>query len=211
MSIKTLIQEFSSLYGEPKSELNYNSPFELLIAVMLSAQSTDKKVNEVTPVLFSKYKNAKELSKAKVSEIEKIIREVNYYKTKSKHVVETSKIIHEKYKDKLPKTHEELIELPGVGNKTANVILSELGFGYAFPVDTHVFRVAKRIGLASSTTRDKVEEELCHVFKKEDWHHMHHWLIYHGRRVCNARNPSCDTCRISKICKRIGVSSSDPS
>jgi endonuclease-3 len=198
-----LLKLLKKEYGIPKTELNFNSPFELLISVMLSAQSTDKKVNEVTSVLFKKYPTAKELSKAKVRDVENIIREVNYYKTKAKHLVLTSNILIETYSGKLPRTHEQLILLPGVGNKTANVVMSELKLGYAFPVDTHVFRVSKRLGLAISSNRDKVEKELCEKFPEKRWHELHHWFIFHGRRVCMARNPKCDLCILNKICPKI--------
>lgn len=195
-----LLNSLRQLYGVPKTELEYRNPFELLISVMLSAQSTDRKVNQVTKELFKKYKNAKALSQAKIEDVELVIKEVNYYITKSKHLIETSKILVEKFNSIVPKTHAELISLPGVGNKTANVVMSELGYGYAFPVDTHVFRVSKRIGLAVSDDRNKVESELCKHFDKNDWHDLHHWLIFHGRRICIARKPKCSECDISALC-----------
>ena len=195
-----LIKRFKKMYGEPKTELNYSGAFQLLISVMLSAQSTDKKVNEVTPVLFKAYPNAAKLSKAKLGDVERIIREVNYHKTKARHVIETSRLLGDRFSGEVPKTHEDLISLPGVGNKTANVVMSELGLGFAFPVDTHVFRVSKRLGIADGKTREKVEEQLCEAFPKESWHDLHHYLIFHGRQVCDARKPKCETCKINDIC-----------
>lgn len=195
-----LLRRLKKAYGEPFTQLNYNSPFQLLIAVMLSAQSTDKKVNEITPNLFSNYPDANALSVASLKKIESLIREVNYYKTKSKHLIETSKILKEKFNGEIPRTHDELISLPGVGNKTASVILSELKITPSMPVDTHVFRVSKRLGLASSDNRDKVSEELKAEFDKSKWYELHHWFIYHGRSVCSARKPDCLSCLISDIC-----------
>lgn len=198
-----LLRLLKKEYGVPQTELNYSDSFQLLISVMLSAQSTDKKVNEITPALFENYPDPLSLSKARLSKVESLIRQVNYYKTKSRHLIETSKILVRNYSSAIPETHEELISLPGVGNKTANVILSELGIDYAFPVDTHVFRVSKRLGLASSATRDKVEKELCLRFPKKRWHELHHWLIFHGRRVCVARTPKCSECLLSELCPKI--------
>jgi len=195
-----ILRRLKKAYGEPKTELNYNNSFELLISVMLSAQSTDKKVNEVTPVLFGRFPEIPILAEAKVSDIEKIIREVNYHKTKARHLVLTSQILRDRFSSEIPRTHDDLLTLPGVGNKTANVVLSELKIDYALPVDTHVFRVSKRLGLAFSDNRDKVEKELCEQFPKKRWHELHHWLIFHGRRVCNARNPKCSECTLSDIC-----------
>ena len=136
---------------------------------MLSAQSTDKKVNEVTLDLFKQYPSFDALQLAKRSDVEKLIREVNYYKTKAKHLIETAQKVCTEFKGKVPRTHDALTSLPGVGNKTANVILSELGIQPAFPVDTHVFRVSKRLGLASGTTRERVEEELKEEFEPAQW------------------------------------------
>ena len=198
---KKLLKSFENLYGQqPKTELEFEGPYQLLISVMLSAQSTDKKVNQITKPLFAKYPSPKHLSLAKAQDVEKIIREVNYYKTKAKHVIETAKLLVEKWGSEVPKTHAELTSLPGVGNKTANAVMSELGHDFAFPVDTHVFRVSKRLGLASANTADKVEAELCKRFPKKTWQNLHHWLIYHGRRVCLARNPKCGECTLRDVC-----------
>ena len=201
---KTLLKSLEKLYGQqPKTELEFEGPYQLLISVMLSAQSTDKKVNEVTKPLFAKYPSPKLLSVAKLIDVEKIIREVNYYKTKARHLIATAKLLEEKWGSEIPKTHNDLTSLPGVGNKTANVVLSELGLDYAFPVDTHVFRVSKRLGLASANTRDKVEVELCSRFPKKTWQNLHHWLIFHGRRVCVARSPRCAECVLRGICPEV--------
>jgi endonuclease-3 len=197
---KKLLAIFAKLYRNPESELNFQNQYQLLISVMLSAQSTDKKVNEITPALFQMYPGFTTLQFAKLSDVEERIRQVNYYKTKSRHLIATAQKVCKDFKGRVPRTHEKLTSLPGVGNKTANVILSELGITPAFPVDTHVFRVSKRLGLASANTRDKVEEQLKTTFEPEIWRSLHHWLIFHGRRVCKASNPLCGECPFSALC-----------
>lgn len=195
-----ILQELSRLYPNAESELDFNSDYELVSAVLLSAQCTDKKVNEVTPVLFKKFPSFSALSRAKLHEVEKIIRPVNYYRTKSKNLISMASIVTNDFKEKLPRTHQELISLPGVGNKTANVVLNELGIEPTFPVDTHVFRVSKRLGFAKGKNVEEVEEELKKLFKPSEWRELHHWLILHGRRVCKARNPICKDCAVAKYC-----------
>lgn len=197
---QTLLSVFAELYKNPKSDLNFKNQYQLLISVMLSAQSTDKKVNEVTPELFRRFPHFRNLQKASIKEIESLIREVNYHKTKARHLIATATRVCEVYSGRVPRTHEDLTSLPGVGNKTANVVLSELKIVPAFPVDTHVFRLAHRLGLATASTRDKVELELREAFDPEVWRNLHHWLIFHGRRVCKAQRPLCDECRIRELC-----------
>jgi endonuclease-3 len=199
-SKKQLVATLNSLYPDPKSELNFRNPYELLIAVILSAQCTDKKVNEVTPILFSKFNSFNKLAKAPVSEVEVIIHPVNYFRTKARNIVETAAVIVEKFKGKLPVTHEELTSLAGVGRKTANVVMGELGIEPSFPVDTHVMRVSRRLGLSAGKTPDQVEEDLKKAFPPETWRNLHHQIIFHGRRVCMARNPACERCTLAKIC-----------
>ncbi len=195
-----ILKFFKKSFGDPKTELNFENSFQLLISVMLSAQSTDKKVNEITPALFKAYPDPGKLMKAPLSKVEALIRQVNYHKTKARHLIATAKILFEKHKSQIPSTREDLEELPGVGSKTASVVLSELGHDYAFPVDTHVYRVSRMLGFATSSTREKVGKELCEIFPKKSWHHLHHWLIFHGRRTCVARNPKCSECGVSKLC-----------
>lgn len=197
---KNLIKLFKVAYPEPSSELNFNNEYQLIVSVVLSAQCTDKKVNEVTPLLFKKFSKFKALSKATVLEVEKIIRPVNYYKTKSKNLVALAQIVESKFRGKLPQTMDELIELPGVGRKTASVVLGELGIEHTLPVDTHVFRVSQRLGLAKGKTTDAIEQQLKARFKSELWRPLHHWLILHGRKVCKAQRPLCHECSLFKIC-----------
>ncbi|RIL08549.1 MAG: endonuclease III [Proteobacteria bacterium] len=195
-----LLKLLGGLYPEPRSELNFSNDYQLTICVILSAQCTDKKVNEVTPALFSRYPDFRSLAKGRVVSVEKIIRQVNYYRTKARNIIAASKQIMERFSGKLPDTHPDLISLPGIGQKTANVILGERGVAATFPVDTHVFRVSKRLGLASGKTPEKVEEELKQRFQKRYWRFLHHALILHGRRVCKAQRPLCGECKLKNIC-----------
>jgi endonuclease-3 len=197
---KFLIEALAELYPDPHSELDFKNEYQLLIAVMLSAQCTDKKVNQVTPELFKTYPTFQALSEAKLSDVERIIRPINYYKTKSKHLIATGKEAVARFDSKVPDTHKELTSLPGVGNKTANVILSEKGVVPAFPVDTHIFRLAHRLGLSEGKTPDAVERDLRKAFPSSEWRNLHHRIIFHGRRVCSARSPQCATCHLRTIC-----------
>ncbi len=190
----------SKSYPAPESELNFKNEYELLVCVMLSAQCTDKKVNEVTPKLFSPYPNFEKLSKAPLAILQKIIRPINYYKTKAKNLKKTAILVCENYSGQVPKKHEELLTLPGIGNKSANVILGELKAAHTLPVDTHVFRVSKRLGLASGKNVLQVEEELKKIFQPKSWRTLHHCLILHGRRICKARRPLCAQCPLNKLC-----------
>lgn len=195
-----LLESFNELYPDPRSELTFKNNYQLVSAVLLSAQCTDKKVNEVTPVLFKEYPNFKRLGEANEHDVATIIRQVNYYKTKSRHLVAMGQLVTNKHRGRLPTDFDDLIALPGVGRKTANVIQSELGVKPAFPVDTHVFRVSKRLGIAEGKNTDQVEESLKENFPEESWHHLHHWLIFHGRRVCKAQRPLCGDCQIHTLC-----------
>ena len=197
---RRILSSFKRLYPEPNSELNFTSEYELVISVLLSAQCTDKKVNEVTPVLFKKFPNFESLSHAKISELEKIIRPINYYKSKAKHLSLLGKRMTSVFHGILPKNSEDLRSLAGVGQKTANVVLGELKAEKTFPVDTHVFRVSKRLGFASALTREKVEDEMKATFDSRLWRSLHHWLILHGRRVCKAQRPLCEECVLAKDC-----------
>ncbi|WP_129409198.1 endonuclease III [Marinitoga lauensis] len=198
--VKEILDILSKSYPNPQTVLKYNNNFELLIAVMLSAQTTDNQVNKVTPILFEKFKTPKDFADITPEELEKYIKGVGLYKTKSKNIIKTCKILVEEYNGNIPKTREELMKLPGVGRKTANVILS-VAFGEdAIAVDTHVFRVSNRIGLANSKDVKETEEDLMKVIPKEMWGKAHHWLIFHGRNTCKARNPKCEECPIKEYC-----------
>ena len=196
-------QRLKNLIKNPVTELNFNNLFELLIAVMLSAQCTDKRVNIVTTDLFKKYKTPYDFSVLKDEELEDMIKSCNYYKNKAKNIIKASKMIVEKFNGDVPCTHDELVMLPGVGNKTANVVLA-VGFGVqAFPVDTHILRVSNRLGLSKSNNPDKCERDLKSVFKDYDWNEMHHLMLLFGRYHCMAKKPNCTNCPMIDLCKFI--------
>lgn len=204
---KVLLRRLGKLYPNPQSELHFQNPYQLLCAVLLSAQCTDKKVNDVTPELFSCFPDFASLAKASHGDVARILRPVNYYKTKTRHLCLMANLVLEKFQGKIPQTHEELTTLPGVGRKTANVLLSELGLEPRIAVDTHVFRVARRLSLSQGTSPLHVEEDLMAQFHKKDWRRLHHYLILHGRRVCLARSPRCSDCSLQDICS-FGISQS---
>lgn len=197
---ENLLKLFAKDYPDPKTELIFKNDYQLLISVVLSAQCTDKKVNHVTPELFKAYPDFKSLGEAKKTAVEKIIKPINYYITKSKNIIETGKMVSAHYGGKIPTSHEEIVKLPGVGRKTANVVLGELGLEKTLPVDTHVMRVSARLGLSSGKNPDKVEDELKVQFAPETWRNLHHYLILHGRRICKAQNPNCEDCHLNKVC-----------
>lgn len=204
---QALLDQLRILYPEPKSELNFNNEYQLLVSVVLSAQCTDKKVNDTTPALFKKYPDFKRLARAEVSEVEAIIRQINYYKTKSKNIVSTAQIITADFGGDLPRSMDELVSLPGVGRKTANVVLGELGIEPSIAVDTHVFRVSRRLGIAKGENPGEVEQSLRKGFPPASWRDLHHQLIFHGRRVCKARTPMCSECLLASACPSKGKES----
>lgn len=196
-----LIEYFSEKNPDASSELAYGDEFQLLVAVVLSAQCTDKRVNMVTPALFQRYGSAETMSRAEVEDILSLIKSISYPNSKAKHLSEMSKKIMSDFGGKVPQTMEELQQLPGVGRKTANVMMA-VAFGKpAMPVDTHVFRVAGRIGLtANAKTPLDTERQLTENIPAKWLSTAHHWLLLHGRYVCTARAPHCDECGISAIC-----------
>lgn len=196
--IMTLLDK---IYKNPKTALNYKTPHELLAATILSAQCTDKRVNLVTKELFKKYKNVSDYAKADVIEFEKDIRSTGFFRNKAKNIINGAKIIVEKFGSNVPDTMEELITLPGVARKTANIVLTEAyGKVEGIAVDTHVRRLALRLGLTKNSNPDKVETDLLKITPKKDWGKVSNLLILHGRNVCTARNPNCKGCVLNKIC-----------
>jgi len=195
-----LLEKLALLYPDPHSELNFSGEYQLVVAVILSAQCTDKKVNEVIPPLFERYPDFSTLARARIDTVERMIRPVNYYVTKSKNLIAMARMVEKDFGGILPRRHEELVSLPGVGNKTANVVLSELRVVPAFPVDTHIKRLANRLGLSTETDPDKVEVDLKRQFNPETWRNLHHQLIFHGRRVCGAQRPKCSECALADLC-----------
>lgn len=199
--VADILDNLQQLYPDAHCELNYTTPFELLIATILSAQCTDKRVNEITAPMFQQLNQPEHYLHLTQEEMEEHIKGLGLYKNKSKNILETCRILYEKYNSEVPQTHAELEALPGVGRKTANVVLSN-AFGIpAIAVDTHVFRVGNRLGLANSDNVDEVERQLMRRIPKEKWTDAHHWLIWHGRRVCSSRNPQCGSCTLQSMCK----------
>ncbi|AEM79097.1 endonuclease III [Thermoanaerobacter wiegelii Rt8.B1] len=195
-----VIEILKNTYPNAKSGLKFTNPFELLIATILSAQCTDKRVNIITDRLFKKYKTPEDFLKLTPEELQEEIRECGLYRNKSKSILETCKILKEKYDSKVPETLEELMTLPGVGRKTANVVLSNAFSKQAIAVDTHVFRVSNRIGLADSKDVFTTEKQLMELIPENLWSLSHHLLIHHGRNLCTARKPKCDECPVNHLC-----------
>lgn len=204
---KLIKEYFDELLPNTKCELNYTTDYSFLIAVMLSAQTTDKKVNKVTEILFNKYKNLESLKNAKYEDIYEIIKPLGLAKNKTKNVIEIAKELDEKFNGKVPINKVELMSLPGVGNKTANVVHIELFKIPEFPVDTHVERVSKRLSLCNENDSvTKVEETLKKIFLEKDYIKLHHQFIHFGRYFCKAKNPICENCKLASICKKASKS-----
>ncbi len=201
--VKEILDKLEEMYPEAECALDHINVFQLLIAVALSAQTTDKSVNQVTPGLFEQYPHAKALAEADLEELEITLKRIGMYKTKSKNIKALAKMLVEAYDGQVPEDYEELIKLPGVGRKTANVVLS-VGFGHQrIAVDTHVFRVSNRIGLVSEKDVLKTELALMKAVPEPRWSKTHHSLIWHGRLCCFARKPACDNCGINSYCRYI--------
>ncbi len=198
---KYIIDWFDKNKGKQETELDYGNDFQLLVSVILSAQCTDKRVNMVTPKLFEQFGDAEAMSRATYDEVFELIGSVTYPNSKSKYLVDSARMILEDFGGKIPMSVDELQRLPGVGRKTANVIASVLFNQPKMAVDTHVFRVSRRLGLSEGTTPLQVERDLMANIPKHHIANAHHWLILHGRYVCQARKPKCDECGISPWCK----------
>jgi len=198
---KKIVDILKETYPDAKCELNYETPLQLLTATILSAQTTDKKVNEVTKDLFIDYPDLDALLTLKNDELEERIKQIGLYRNKSRHLILMFRQLKEKFNGEVPKTMEEIISLAGVGRKTANVVLSNAFNVPSIAVDTHVFRVSNRLELANSENVLKVEMQLQEEIPKREWILMHHLLIFHGRRCCLARNPKCIECPLSHLCK----------
>jgi len=198
---RALFERLREANPAPRTELHYQSPFELLVAVILSAQATDKSVNKATAGLFRAANTPAAMLALDVAGLSPYIKSIGLYNSKAKNIIATCRLLVERHGSAVPKTREELERLPGVGRKTANVILNT-AFGEAtIAVDTHIFRVANRTGLAPGKTVRAVEDKLLKFVPPEFRHDAHHWLILHGRYVCKARNPACPTCRIADLCE----------
>lgn len=199
---KAFVEYFSSHQPEAETELHYENPYQLLVAVILSAQCTDKRINQVTPKLFERFPNAQILAQSTSEEVFEYIRSVSYPNNKAKHLVGMAQKLVHNFNGEVPSTVEDLQTLPGVGRKTANVIVSVIYNAPAMAVDTHVFRVSNRLGLTrNAKTPLAVEKQLVEYLPKEKIYIAHHWLILHGRYICLARSPKCTICPLTSICK----------
>lgn len=202
-----IARRLGEMYPDAKCSLDYKNPLQLIIATILSAQCTDVRVNMVTPELFKRYPTADAMAAADLPDLERLIQSTGFYRNKAKNIKECCRLIATKHGGKVPNTLEELVELPGVARKTANVVL---GNAYGIPgitVDTHVGRLSRRMGLTGHEDPVKVERDLNELLPSEDWTVFSHRMIYHGRAVCAARRPLCEECRLSDICPKIGVAS----
>lgn len=199
-----LIGLFKKYYPQAHCALEYNTPEQLTVATVLSAQCTDLRVNIVTRNLFKKYPDLEALSLASLPEIETEIHSTGFYKNKAKNLKALSEIVVKKYSGKVPQTIDELVALPGVGRKTANVVLGNaFGIASGVVVDTHVSRLSQRLGLTKEKTPEKIEQDLNKIIPKKYWVMFSHWLIWHGRGPCKARKPSCETCFLDSLCPKI--------
>lgn len=199
--VKAILQILSHEHPDAKIALHFSNPLELLVATILSSQSTDMIVNKVTETLFRKYQSVEDYADVDLSELEQDIRSTGFYRRKAQYLKKTARDLVEKYGSKVPTTMEDLITLPGVARKTANIVLSNaFGVIEGIAVDTHVFRLALRLGLSERKDRDKIEQKLMMLIPRGKWQKTTDLLIFHGRRVCSAKNPNCEECVISKFC-----------
>jgi len=197
---QAILKGLAELYPNAGPELQFTNPYETLVATILAAQCTDARVNQVTPAVFRDFPDAKAMAQTTPEILFPYVKSCGF-KSKAANIVNACKIIAEKYDGAVPSTMEELTSLPGVGRKTANVVLA-FSFGVpAIPVDTHVFRVANRLGLSDALTVEETEKQLMALIPREDWSQAHHWMIYHGRRVCHSQKPDCEHCALKSWCK----------
>lgn len=194
------LRRLAAAYPDAKPALEYRTPFELLVSTMLAAQCTDRQVNKCTRVLYEKYNTPAQFAALTEEQLEPYIKSCGFFRAKGKNILATSRLLVERYGGQVPPDRDALTQLPGVGRKTANVVVSN-AFGIpAIAVDTHVFRVSNRIGLADAKTVEKTEEQLMARIPQKDWSAAHHWLIYHGRRVCGAKKTRCEGCCVACVC-----------
>ena len=197
---KRILDKLEEMYPEAKAELVFSNPYEMLVATMLSAQCTDKQVNKVTPAVFERWPDANAMAEAKVEELFPMVKSCGF-RSKAGNIIAACRIIKEQHNGQVPDTMKELTALPGVGRKTANVVMFN-AFGIpAFAVDTHVFRVSNRLGLCKADTVEETERQMTKLIPKESWGRAHHWLIWHGRKLCKAQRPLCEECELNQLCK----------
>jgi len=203
--LKKIIIALDRIYPEAHCELNYGDPLQLLIATILSAQCTDKRVNLVTPGLFEEFRSASDFANAPLAELEQAIKSTGFFRNKAKNIQACCRKLVERHAAKVPRTMEELTQLDGVGRKTANVVLGNaFGINVGVVVDTHIARLSQRLGLTRQKTPEKIERDLMALVPQKQWTLFSHWLIWHGRRRCAARRPDCQNCEIKKLCPSAG-------
>lgn len=195
-----ILAQLKETYPDAAPELDFTNPYETLVAVMLSAQCTDKQVNKVTPALFARYPSIKDMAEARIEDVYPMVKSCGF-KSKASNIVETCRLLMHNHGGEVPSDMKSLVALPGVGQKTANVVMASAFHVPAIAVDTHVFRVSNRLGLANAKNVGDTEKQLQKAIPKKDWIDAHHWLIFHGRRVCKARNPACEICTLRTLCK----------
>jgi endonuclease III len=203
-------RELAGLYPDAHCELDFASPLELLVATILSAQTTDKRVNLVTPVLFARYRTAAEYAAADRGEMEKIIQSTGFFRAKTTSLIGLGQALCERFGGEVPRRLRDLVTLPGVGRKTANVVLGNAFEVPGITVDTHFARLSRRFGWTTSTDPDKIEQEVGALFPRRDWTFLSHCLIWHGRRVCHSRRPACGACTLASLCPSYGEGPTDP-
>ena len=197
-----IVKELLNMYPDAKCSLDFDTPFEMLVAVCLSAQCTDDRVNKTTPSIFSKYRTPNDFANADLKELEELVHPCGFYKNKSKNLKAAGEVIVSNFNGNVPKTMEELITIPGVGRKSANVIMLEaFNDPQGIAVDTHCKRISNRLGFSSESEPSKIEQDLCSYIPKKYWKDINHILIWHGRNVCTSRNPKCKKCNLNKYCK----------
>lgn len=196
-----VVAALQHVYGEPQTALEYKNEFQLLVAVILSAQCTDARVNKITPALFDRYGTPEAMADADIEEVKKLIFSCGFYNSKAKNIISAARDIVERHRGRVPSEREELVKLAGVGRKTANVVFAVAFGGQAMPVDTHVFRIAHRLGMSEAATPDKTELDITNLLNNGVLTLAHHLFITHGRVTCHARKPACPTCAVREYCK----------
>jgi endonuclease-3 len=205
---RRIVAELTRLYPDARCSLDFASPFQLLVATILSAQCTDARVNRVTPALFARFPDAEHMARADLAEVESLIQSTGFFHNKARNILACSQQLLDRHQGHVPGTMDELVQLAGVGRKTANVILGNAFDVPGLPVDTHVTRLAKRLGLTTSTDPKRIEEELTAIVAKKEWTRFGLRLIFHGREVCLARSPHCDACTLTRMCPKVDTQKS---
>jgi endonuclease-3 len=203
-------RELARLYPDAHIELNFTSPLELLVATILSAQTTDHRVNEVTRVLFARYRTAADYASADLAELEQVIQSAGFFRVKAKTLIALGQVLCDRFDGEVPDALEELVTLPGVGRKTANVVLGDAFGKPGLTVDTHFARLARRFGWTTQKDPDKIEQDVAALLPRQEWTAASHRLIWHGRRVCHARRPACGACGVARLCPSFGEGPTDP-